>query len=383
MRDPYEILGVAKGASAAEIKSAFRKRAKTLHPDANRHDPKAANRFAELNSAYEIVGDAGKRQAYDRGEIDAEGKPRFHGFEGFGGRGRGAGSARTGNFETFTWGSDGFPRGSSRGFGGVGGFEDILKEAFRGGMGGAARGRAGGFGFEQEDFGGGVNSSSGDVAAAITISLLEAAHGVKKRVQLPTGKEVEVKIPAGLGEGQQIRLKGQGAAGSGGHAGDVLITVSIAPHALFAREGADLRLELPITLYEAVLGAKVRVPTLDGAVELAIPAGTDSGVIMTSKSANTFNICLTNTFLIFCARRYCPAVIRAPASTSRLTAVGPYSSALAARNGSWYDAASQILMMLCASPITESVPGNSTSLMRAPSRSNTFSAASKAFSSSG
>ena len=146
-------------------------------------------------------------------------------------------------------------------------------------MGGAARGRpGGGFGFQQEDFAsGGFGGQSGDVAAALTISLQEAAQGVKKRVQLPTGKEVEVKIPAGLAEGQQIRLKGQGIAGSGGRAGDLLLTVSIAPHPLFAREGADLRLELPITLYEAVLGAKVRVPTLDGAVELAIPAGTDSG----------------------------------------------------------------------------------------------------------
>jgi DnaJ-class molecular chaperone len=275
MRDPYDVLGVSKGASSAEVKNAFRKLAKKLHPDANKHDPSAASRFTELNAAYEILGEEGKRKAFDRGEIDAEGKPRFQGFEGFGGRGRGAGSGRAGHFETFAWGSDGFPQGSSRGFGGFGGFEDILKEAFRGGMGGAARGRAGGF--EQENFGGGVNGASGDVAAALTISLPEAAHGVKKRVQLPTGKEVEVKIPAGLAEGQQIRLKGQGAAGSGGHAGDVLITVSIAPHALFAREGADLRLELPITLYEAVLGAKVRVPTLDGAVELAIPAGTDSG----------------------------------------------------------------------------------------------------------
>jgi DnaJ-class molecular chaperone len=277
MRDPYDVLGVSKGASSTEVKNAFRKLAKRLHPDANKHDPSAASRFAELNTAYEILGEESKRKAFDRGEIDAEGKPRFHGFEGFGGRGRGAGSGRAGSFETFAWGSDGFQRGGSQGFGGFGGFEDILKEAFRGGMGGAARGRAGGFGFEQEDFGGGVNGSSGDVAAALTISLPEAAAGVKKRVQLPTGKEVEVKIPAGLAEGQQIRLKGQGAAGSGGRAGDVLITVSIAPHALFAREGADLRLDLPITLYEAVLGAKVRVPTLDGAVELAIPAGTDSG----------------------------------------------------------------------------------------------------------
>jgi DnaJ-class molecular chaperone len=278
MRDPYDVLGVSKGASPAEIKNAFRKLAKKLHPDANTHDPRAASRFAELNAAYEILGEEGKRKAFDRGEIDAEGKPRFQGFEGFGGRGRGAGFGREGNFETFAWGSDGFQRGSGRGFGGFGSFEDLLKEAFGGGMGGAARGRPGGGFFQQEDFAsGGFGGQSGDVAAALTISLQEAAQGVKKRVQLPTGKEVEVKIPAGLAEGQQIRLKGQGAAGSGGRAGDLLITVSIAPHPLFAREGADVRIELPIALYEAVLGAKVRVPTLDGAVELAIPAGTDSG----------------------------------------------------------------------------------------------------------
>jgi len=143
-----------------------------------------------------------------------------------------------------------------------------LKEAF----GGAARsGRPGGFHFE-EDLGVG-----GDITAALTITLPEAARGTNKRVKLPTGREVDVKIPAGLNDGQTIRLKGQGVPGAGGRAGDLLIAVSIAPHALFTRAGADLRLELPITLYEAVLGAKVRVPTLEGAVELAIPPGTSSG----------------------------------------------------------------------------------------------------------
>ena len=273
MRDPYEVLGVSKNASAADIKSAFRRQAKKLHPDANKHDPKAATRFAELNAAYEILGEDGKRRAFDRGEIDAEGKPRFQGFEGFG-AGRGPGARQDGIFETFTFGRDGFERAGGRaggGFRGFGGFEDILKEAFSG----AARGgRPGGdFQFEQEDFGG----TGRDVTAALTITLAEAAKGSSKRVQLPTGKEVDVKIPPGLNDGQTIRLKGQGLAGPRGRAGDLLIAVSIAPHPLFAREGADLRLELPITLYEAVLGAKVRVPTLDGAVELAVPPGTSSG----------------------------------------------------------------------------------------------------------
>jgi DnaJ-class molecular chaperone len=273
MRDPYEVLGVLKTATAAEIKSAFRRQAKKLHPDANKHDPKAATRFAELNAAYEILGEEGKRKAFDRGEIDAEGKPRFRGFEGFGpGPGSGGGFGQEGAFETFTWGRDGFQRAGSRsggGFRSFGGFEDILKEAF----GGGARGARGGVQFEQEEFGGGAR----DVTAALTISLTEAATGAQKRVQLPTGKEIDVKIPPGLTDGQTIRLKGQGPTGSRGRAGDLLISVSIAPHPLFAREGADLRLELPITLYEAVLGAKVRVPTLDGAVELALPAGTNSG----------------------------------------------------------------------------------------------------------
>ncbi len=280
MRDPYEILGVSKGASAGEIKTAFRRLAKKLHPDANKKDPQAATRFAELNAAYEIAGDEDKRKAFDRGEIDSEGKPRFRGFEGHGAPG--GGSGREGNFETFTWGSDGFAHSGGRA---GGGFEDILRGMFggqssaaqgSGSQGRARRGARGGSGspFEPEDFGGA--DAGRDIAASLTITLPEAVLGAKKRVQLPTGKDVEVKIPAGLASGQQIRLKGQGTPGPGG-AGDLLITISIAPHPVFTPDGADLRLELPITLYEAVLGAKVRVPTLDGAVELAIPPQTSSG----------------------------------------------------------------------------------------------------------
>jgi DnaJ-class molecular chaperone len=269
MRDPYEVLGVSKKASPADVKSAYRKLAKKLHPDANKHDPKAAARFAELNAAYEILGEEDKRKAFDRGEIDADGKPRFQGFGSGGGPG---GFGREGAFETFTWGPDGVQHSAGRGgggFRGFGGFEDILREAF----GGAGRGgQRGGFQPEPDDIG-----SAHDIAASLTIELPEAAKGVKKRVRLPTGKEVEVKIPPGLADGQTIRLKGQGLAGPGGRAGDVMITVSVAPHPLFAREGTDLRLELPITLYEALLGGKVRVPTLDGAVELALPPGTNSG----------------------------------------------------------------------------------------------------------
>jgi DnaJ-class molecular chaperone len=274
MRDPYEVLGVPKGASEAEIKSAFRKLAKKSHPDANKHDPKAASRFAELNAAYEIVGDDKKRKAFDAGEIDAEGKPRFQGFEGFRGQPGGGGAGPGGaHFETFNFGPDGFQRGGGGGFQG-GGIDDLLRGMFSG----AGRGGRGGrFGaqFEPEEFA--AQQPARDLHATLTISLPEAAKGAKTRVHLPTGKDVEVKIPAGLTNGQQIRLKGQGWPTPGGNAGDALITVNVAPHPLFTPDGADLRLDLPITLYEAVLGGKVRVPTLDGAVELALPANTNSG----------------------------------------------------------------------------------------------------------
>jgi DnaJ-class molecular chaperone len=275
MRDPYQVLGVSKGASAAEIKSAYRRLAKKLHPDANKHDPKAASRFAELNAAYEIAGDEKKRKAFDNGEIDAEGKPRFQGFEGFGGQpGAGAGHGPGGaHFESFSFGPDGFQRRSSGGGGAGGGFEDILRNMF----GGAARGGPRGFGtqYEAEDFG--APPPGQDLRAEMTISLPDAAKGTKTRVHLPTGKDVEVKIPAGLTSGQQIRLKGQGWPSASGKTGDAMITVHVAPHPLFKPDGADLRLDLPITLYEAALGGKVRVPTLDGAVELALPPGTNSG----------------------------------------------------------------------------------------------------------
>jgi DnaJ-class molecular chaperone len=273
MRDPYEILGVSKGASEKDIKSAYRRLAKKLHPDANKHDPTAASRFAELNAAYEIVGDDEKRKAFDRGEIDAEGKPRFQGFEGFSAQ-PGSGGFRTGpggaHFESFNFGPDGFQRTGGRGGFRGGGFEDILRDMF----GGAARGRRSAH-FEPEDFGAPVTGQ--DLHATLTVSLPDAAKGTKKRVHLPTGKDIEVKIPAGILSGRQIRLKGQGWPSAQGKAGDALITVNVAPHPLFKPDGSDLRLDLPITLYEAALGGKVRVPTLDGAVELAIPAGTSSG----------------------------------------------------------------------------------------------------------
>src|SRR6201987_5420719 len=274
MRDPYEILGVPRSASAAAIKSAYRKLAKKHHPDSNKNDPKATERFAEINSANEIIGDEDKRKQFARGEIDAEGKPRFTGFPGGGARGR----AGPGGFESYTFRSGGGGPGGPEG----NAFEDILNSMF-GGAGARARrsagtgagAGAGGQPFEF-DMGGGVGVDL-DLNVAMVVSLEEAVKGGEKRVRLPTGKELNVKIPAGVAAGQTIRLKGQGETAPGHPPGDLLITISIAPHAFFKADGSDLRVDLPVTLYEAVLGAKVRVPTLGGAVELSIPKNTSSG----------------------------------------------------------------------------------------------------------
>jgi DnaJ-class molecular chaperone len=265
MRDPYEVLGVPRSANAAAIKSAYRKLAKKHHPDSNKNDPKAAERFAELNSANEILGDEDKRKQFDRGEIDADGKPRFQGFPGGGGpRGR----AGPGGFESYTF------RGGAGPGQGAGGFEDILNSMFGGGVRGARPGAGGGAQFEFDTGGVGVDL---DLNVGMTVSLEESVQGGEKRVRLPTGKELNVKIPVGVVTGQQIRLKGQGETAQGHPPGDLLITITVAPHPFFKVEGTDLKVDLPVTLYEAVLGGKVRVPTLGNAVELSVPKNTSSG----------------------------------------------------------------------------------------------------------
>lgn len=253
-----------RSANAAAIKSAYRKLAKKHHPDSNKNDPKAAERFAEINTANEILGDEDKRKQFDRGEIDAEGKPRFQGFPGGGGpRGR----SGPGGFESHTFRSGG-------GGAGAGAFEDILNSMFGGGMRGARPGAGGGAQFEFDTGGIGLDL---DLKVAMTVSLEESVKGGDKRVRLPNGKELNVKIPVGVTEGQQIRLRGQGETAQGHPPGDLLITINIAPHPFFKVEGADLRIDLPVALYEAVLGGKVRVPTLGNAVELSVPKNTSSG----------------------------------------------------------------------------------------------------------
>jgi DnaJ-class molecular chaperone len=262
MRNPYEVLGVKRDASAAEIKSAYRKLAKKHHPDQNKSDPKAKERFSEINAAYEIVGDKDKRAQFDRGEIGADGKPRFQGFEGFGQR-PGAGDFGGGG-RTFRWSTSG-------GRGGTGGgdpfnTDDIISEILGGFARGSGAGQRGGAGARGEDL---------PVTAAITLEQL--VRGEKARVDLPTGKTYEVAVPSGAKSGHQLRLKGMGRPGlMGGPPGDVVVTIEFVPHPTFKVDGDTLRVDLPVTLDEAVLGAKVRVPTLEGAVSIDIPAKSDA-----------------------------------------------------------------------------------------------------------
>jgi DnaJ-class molecular chaperone len=281
-RDPYDVIGVARTASADEVKKAFRKKAKQLHPDANANDPKAQDRFAELNNAYELLSDADKRKSFDRGEIDAEGKPRFTGFEGFGrsrpGGGPQAGPAGETIFESFSFGPDGFRRSASRpgSSGGAGGpppmddFFDILS-----GMTGGRAGRAGPDPFEP---GPAPRASGEDITLTIKVPFLDAARGSTQRVVLPSGEAVDVKVPPGTREGHRMRLRGKGKAGSLGRPpGDAYVVVAVEPHPAFKAEGKNLTLDLPVALDEAILGAKVRAPTLDGEVELTLPPMTSSG----------------------------------------------------------------------------------------------------------
>lgn len=265
--DPYSILGVSRGASEKEIKSAYRKLAKELHPDANKDNPKAAERFSQVTAAYDLLSDRGKRAQYDRGEIDGDGNPTMGFGGGFGGAGGGFG------------GGPGGQRGFGGGFEGEGiDLEDLFGGIFggsgpRGGMGGMGAGFSGGRTRAQR----GAN-----IAYRLAVSLTDAAERKDQRITLADGKTIDLKLPAGVEDGTQMRLAGKGEPGPGGP-GDATVTIQIQPHPYFRRDGDDLRLDLPITLDEALLGAKVKAPTASGAVMLSIPAGSSSGKVLRLK----------------------------------------------------------------------------------------------------
>ncbi|MFE1603152.1 DnaJ C-terminal domain-containing protein [Methylobacterium sp. ID0610] len=262
MRNPYDVLGVSRTADEAEIKKAFRKLAKTYHPDRNKNDAQAKDRFAEVNQAYEILGDSKKRAEFDRGAIDAEGKPRFQGFEGF----AGAGGGPRGGFSGFDFESMARGRGGAGGAGAGGFGEDIFSQLF-----GEAF-RAGGAGART------TAQKGDDVAAELTVTLDQVASEAKLRLVLPTGREVDVVVPKGVADGQVIRLRGLGHPGrGGGEAGDALLTIRFAADPRFQIEGADLRTSVEVPLEDAVLGGPVRIQTLTGAVEMKIPPMTSSG----------------------------------------------------------------------------------------------------------
>jgi len=259
MRDPYDVLGVSRKTTDAEIKKAFRALAKKHHPDTHANDPKAVKKFQEISAAYEVLGDKEKRAQFDRGEIDANGQPKgfdqgFRPGEGFEGmRGR-TGRAGPQGFE-FQWsGGEGLNA------------EDIFADLFSGGKR-RAQPRKG-----------------ADIQLQTTVTLQEAANGGVRRVIAGDGRELEVRIPPGVTNGQQIRLRGQGAPGErGGPAGDALIEIAIAPHPYFERDGRDLRLDVPISLKEAIEGAKVQVPTLTGPVSVTVPPHSNSGRVLRLK----------------------------------------------------------------------------------------------------
>ncbi len=259
-QDPYSTLGVARGASEKDIKSAYRKLAKQLHPDRNQDNPKAGERFAQITNAYDLLSDADKRARFDRGEIDADGNPTgFGGGGGFGGAGG------------FRGAQGGFRPEDMAGFGGAEGVD--LGDMFEGLFGGRARSGFGGGG----GFGGHRAPPKGaDVQYRLSVSLPDAATCAPQRITLSDGKTIDLKLPAGVDDGTQMRLAGKGQPGPGGP-GDALVTISIQAHPFFRREGDAIRLDLPITLEEAVNGAKIRVPTVDGPVMLSVAPNSSSG----------------------------------------------------------------------------------------------------------
>lgn len=241
MRDPYEVIGVSRSASEADIKKAYRRLVKETHPDLHPGDKKVEHRFKELSAAYDLLSDKKKRARYDRGEIDADGRERpefaFH---------RAYGDASRGGRTT-----------SSAAGGGGFSAHDIFDELF---------GRTP------------VKAKGANISYTLTVDFLEAARGGKRRVVLSSGRGLEVNIPPGTEHGQTLRLKGQGLTGmGGGPSGDALIEIRVGKHPYFTRKGRDVIVDVPVTLHEAVLGANIQVPTIDGKVAVKVPRGANSG----------------------------------------------------------------------------------------------------------
>ncbi len=257
MADPYQILGVARGADEAAIKKAYRKLAKELHPDRNKDNPKAAERFSQATQAYDLLSDKDKRARFDRGEIDGDGNPAApFGFGGGSGARPGAGGFRSQPFD-FGGGDDGPD------------VNDIFEGLFGNARGGGGGGFAGGFGRRPQPKG-------ANAAYRLAVPFADAATLAPQRVTLATGQTIDLKLPPGVESGTQMRLSGKGEPGPGGP-GDAIVTIEVQTHRFFTRDGDDVRLDLPITLREAVLGAQVKAPTVEKPVMLTIPKGTSSG----------------------------------------------------------------------------------------------------------
>ncbi|MHA7828506.1 MAG: DnaJ C-terminal domain-containing protein [Roseovarius sp.] len=249
--DPYKVLGVSKTATQDEIKKAYRKLARKLHPDIHPGDPGKKAEFQEVSSAYDLLGDAEKRRRFDSGEIDAKGHERpernfYHQYAHQQGGRRYDPNEGMENHEDFS---------------------DLFSDLF------GQRARAGQGGFRPES-----QARGADLRYHLEVDFMDAAKGAKQQVTMPDGNRIEVSIPAGLKNGQTLRLRGKGSPGFGeSPPGDALVTITVRPHPVFTREGDDVEIELPITFDEAVLGAKVDVPTISGAVSMTIPRGASSG----------------------------------------------------------------------------------------------------------
>ena len=265
MADPYSTLGVARDASEADIKKAYRKLAKELHPDRNKGNPGASDRFSKVTQAYDILTDKDKRAQYDRGEIDEDGNPRAPFGYGGGGQPGAGGFGRGANGADFEFGGE------------AADISDLFEGLFGGAAGRRGRGGFGSFGRRSAP-----PQRGADVAYRLEVPFEDAATLSGQRVTLGSGKTLDIKLPPGVEDGTRIRLAGQGQAGPAGN-GDAIVTIHVKPHRFFRREGDNIRLDLPVSLDEAVLGAKVRVPTVDGTVMLSVPKGSSSGKVLRLK----------------------------------------------------------------------------------------------------